>query len=81
MPGIRTLTSLVAALALTACATAPAQKQAPVQHAPADAFAMRKPDQISSSSDNKLGELRSVPAAKASSEPDPQPGTPDPIER
>lgn len=80
MPRIRTLMSLVAALALTACASAPAQKQPPVQHAPVDAFAMRKPDQISGSSD-KLGELRSVPAAKSSSEPDPQPGTPDPIER
>jgi len=75
------MVSLMAALALTACATAPAPKQPAVRHAPSDAFPMRKPDQISSSDDAKLGELRSVPAAKTSSEPDPQPGTPDPIER
>ena len=72
---------LIAALLMSACATAPASKPAAPQHAPADAFAMRKPDHVARSSDTKLGELRAVPAAKAASEPDPQPGPPDPVER
>lgn len=71
---------LIAALLLSACATAPAPKPAAPQHAPSDAFAMRKPDHIARSNE-KLGELRAVPAAKAPSEPDPQPGSPDPVER
>jgi hypothetical protein len=73
---------LTAMLLLSACATAPAHKQpAAVRPTPSDAFAMRKPEQISRANDAKLGELRAVPAAKTSSEAGPRAGRPDPIER
>jgi hypothetical protein len=79
MVALRILTAI---LLLSACATAPVRKQpAAVQSAPSDAFAMRKPEHISSSNDAKLGELRAVPAAKTTSEPVPRAGRPDPIER
>jgi hypothetical protein len=80
MAGTPWITSLFAAFALTACASTPARKQpAAVQQAPSDAFAMRKPDHISSANDPKLGELRSVPAAKSAREPGTQASPPDPL--
>jgi hypothetical protein len=82
MRRIRRLTSLAAVLLLAACASAPPpRKPAVVQPAPADGFAMRKPEQISQSSDDKLGELRSVPAAKSARESSPSAQPPDRLER
>jgi hypothetical protein len=82
MAPIRQLTSFAAVLLLAACASAPPpRKSAVVQPAPADAFAMRKPEHISQSNDGKLGELRSVPAAKAARESSPSAQPPDPVER
>jgi hypothetical protein len=65
--------TLAAALLLSACASTPpvpAEKPTVVQAAPADDFAIRKPDQIADSRTDKLGALRSVPVgAKTASEP------------